>query len=71
MPRVPYERLAPEANKLIEKMTIAPDLKTISYWWDIYVCLLKESGWDPVSFDRETAKRVDEGWDDPNPTVWN
>jgi len=71
MPKVPYERLAPEANKLIEKMTTARDLKTISYWWDIYVSLLEASGWDPMSFDRESEKRVDAGWDDPDPTVWN
>jgi hypothetical protein len=77
MPRVPYDRLAPEANKVIEKMTLAKDLKTISYYWDIYVSLLAGSGWDPVSFDQETAKRIDEGWDEtlttskPDPTIWN
>ena len=71
MPKIPYERLAPEANKLIQKMTLARDLQTISYWWDIYVSLLEAAGWDPISFDRETVKRVDEGWDDTKPIVWN
>lgn len=71
MPKIPYERLAPEANKLIQKMTLARDLQTISYWWDIYVSLLEAAGWDPISFDRETVKRVDEGWDDSKPIVWN
>ncbi len=71
MPKVPYELLAPEANKLIQKMTLAQDLKTISYWWDVYVSLLQNSGWDPISFDRETVKRVDEGWDDSKPIIWN
>jgi hypothetical protein len=71
MPKVPYERLAPEANKLIEKMTAARDLKTISYWYDIYVSLLEAAGWDPISFDREAIKRIDEGWEDPDPTIWN
>lgn len=71
MPKIPYERLAPEANKLIQKMTLAKDLQTISYWWDIYVSLLEAAGWDPMSFDRETIKRVDEGWDSNKPIVWN
>jgi hypothetical protein len=71
MPKIPYERLAPEANKLIQKMTLARDLQTISYWWDIYVSLLEAAGWDPISFDRETVRRVDEGWDDSKPIVWN
>lgn len=71
MPKVPYELLAPEANKLILKMTLAKDLKTISYWWDVYVSLLANSGWDPISFEQEEARRTDAGWDDSKPIVWN
>lgn len=71
MPKVPYERLAPEANKLIQKMTVARDLKAISYWWDLYVSLLESAGWDPMSFDQEMAKRVDADWDEPDLTIWN
>lgn len=71
MNKVPYERLAPEANKLIQKMTIARDLRTISYWWDIYVSLLEAAGWDPISFDQEMIKRIDAGWEDLDPTIWN
>lgn len=71
MVKVPYELLAPEADKLIQKMTLAQDLKTASYWWDAYVSLLENSGWDPVSFDRETLKRVNEDWDDTKPIIWN
>jgi hypothetical protein len=71
MPKIPYERIAPEANKLIMKMTAAPDLETADYYWDAYVSLLEAAGWDTASFDRESAKRVEEGWDDTKPIVWN
>jgi hypothetical protein len=69
--KVPYDIISVEANKLLQKMAITHDLKTISYWWDIYVSLLEASGWTPIEFDQETAKRVDAGWDDPNQTIWN
>jgi len=71
MPKIPYERLAPEANKLFMKVTTAPDLETARYWYDVYVSLLEAAGWDPMSFDQETQKRVDEGWEDTKPTIWN
>jgi len=71
MAKVPYDLIAPEANRLIQRMATAYDLKAISYWWDIYVSLLEKSGWDPVSFDQETIKRIDEGWEEPDSTVWN
>jgi hypothetical protein len=32
---------------------------------------LEAAGWDPVSFDKETQKRVDEGRDDSKPITWN
>ena len=71
MPRIPYERIAPEANKLYEKMTTAPDIKTLRFWYDAYVSLLAAAGWDPIAFDKETQKRIDEGWEDKPPTIWN
>ncbi len=69
--RIPYERIAPEANKLFNKITTAPDMKMVRYWYEAYVSLLAAAGWDPVSFDRETLKRVDEGWDETKPVIWN
>ncbi len=72
MSRIPYDRIAPEASKIITKMTLAQDLKTISYWWDVYVSLLEGAGWDPISFDKETQKRIDEGWEETRPPIiWN
>ena len=69
--KIPYDYLAPEANKLIQKMVLAQDLKSIAYWWDVYVSLLESAGWDPESFDNETIRRIDEGWDETKPIVWN
>lgn len=71
MPRVPYEQIAPEANKLFMKMTSSKDLKTLRYYWEAYEALLRAGGWDPMSFDVETAKRVDEGWEETKPVIWN
>ena len=69
--RIPYERIAPEANKLFAKITSAPDLKTVRYLYEAYISLLAAAGWDPVSFDQETLKRVDESWDETKPVIWN
>lgn len=71
MPRIPYERIAPVANDLYVKMTTAPDIKTLRHWYDAYVSVLEAAGWDPISFDKETQKRVDEGWEDTKPVIWN
>lgn len=71
MSRLPYERIAPEANRLFMKMTAAPDIKAMRYWYDAYVSLLEAAGWDPISFDQETQKRVDQAWEDEKPIIWN
>ena len=71
MPRIPYDQIAPEANKLFIRMATATDINTLQYWHDAYASLLEAAGWDPVSFDNETQKRVDEGWDDSKPIIWN
>jgi hypothetical protein len=71
MPKIPYERLAPEANKLFMKVTTAPDLETARYWYEVYESLLEAAGWDSASFDKETQRRVDEGWEDTKPPIWN
>lgn len=73
MSKIPYEHVMLEANKLIEKMALSSDWQDITYWWDAYVAFLEKAGWDPISFDKETAKRVDEGWDESKPItpIWN
>lgn len=71
MPQIPYERIAPEANRLYEKMTTARTIKELRFWYDAYVSVLQAAGWDAVSFDKETQRRVDEGWDEGKPPIWN
>lgn len=71
MPRIPYERIAPEADRLFQKVTTAKDIKTMRYWYDAYTSFLEAAGWDPISFDEEMQRRVDEGWEDTKPTIWN
>jgi len=71
MPRIPYERIVTEADKLFQKVTMARDIKTMRYWYDAYVAFLKAAGWDPVSFDQEMQRRVDADWFDEKPIDWN
>lgn len=71
MPRIPYERIATVADDLYDKMTAAKDIKTLRYWYDAYVSVLQAAGWDPISYDKETQRRIDEGWEDTKPITWN
>lgn len=71
MPKIPYERIAPEANRLYDKMTTARDIQTLKFWYDAYISVLEAAGWDAISFDKETQRRVDEGWEETKPPIWN
>jgi hypothetical protein len=71
MPRIPYEQIAPEANRLFAKITTAKDLEDLKYWTELYEAYLAAVGWDSVSFDQESARRVDEDWEDKKPIIWN
>lgn len=71
MARIPYEQIAPEANKLFQKMILSKDLETMSYWQSAYEELLSAAGWDRASFEAEEAKRVETGWEEGKPTIWN
>jgi hypothetical protein len=75
-PKIPYERIAPEANKLFQKMTEAKNMDEADRLYDLYVALLESAGYSPTSFDQEQLKRVDQDWDDPKetvktPNIWN
>ncbi len=70
MSRIPYDIIAPEANRLYLKMTTAPDAE-IAFWYEAYIDVLEAAGWDRKSFDRETQKRIDDGWEDTKPIIWN
>jgi len=69
--KVPFDRIAPEANKLFDKITTAKNMEEVSFWYSAYVSLLERSGWDVNAFEELSAKKVDEGWEETKPIVWN
>lgn len=71
MPRIPYDIVAIEANKLTNKMMTATTPEQLNKYYELYVQYLTATGWDPISFDQETARRVDEDWEDKKPVIWN
>ncbi|HEY5268050.1 MAG TPA: hypothetical protein VII94_02855 [Candidatus Saccharimonadales bacterium] len=71
MSKLPYEQIAPEAEKIMFKITQATSLDVVKELWETYTVLLEAAGWDPISFDREMIKRVDSNWEEPNKTIWN
>lgn len=64
MPRVPYDIVALEATKLTNKMLSATTPELLNKYYDLYIQYLEATGWDPVSFDKETLERVNKGWDE-------
>ena len=71
MPKIPYDRVVPEAAKLIEKMAMAKDWDEAFHWWDTYTALLQATGWNENEFDMEYTKRVDQGWDPTKASIGN
>jgi hypothetical protein len=69
MSKISYELIAAEADRLFIKMATAPDIKSLQYWHAVYLAFLEGTGWDPISFDKETQKRVDADWNDL--IIWN
>lgn len=63
MPRIPYEMVAIEADKILGKILSTKDPDKISMYYDQYLDYLKATGWTDEEFDRETSKRVDRGWE--------
>ncbi len=67
MPRIPYDIVAIEANKLTHKMLTATTPEQLNKYYDLYLQYLKATGWDPVSFDQETLNRVNKNWEEEQP----
>lgn len=67
MPRVAYDIVAIEANRLLMKMITSSDGDPFFYW-DLYIDFINACGWTDQEFDQETLRRVDAGWDD---ITWN
>lgn len=69
MPRLPYDQIATEANKLYYRATSAPNMKLLKYWYEQYAAFLEAAGWNPLTFQDEELRRVDESWEDPKPKL--
>lgn len=63
MPRVPYEVVAQEAERIIVRMVLAPSWEQAYYYWDLYTTFIESCGWTNQEFDRETIKRIDRAWE--------
>lgn len=71
MSKMPYDRIAPEAEKIMLQITKATSLEVVKELWETYTALLEAAGWDSFSFDREMIKRIDSSWEEPDKTIWN
>lgn len=64
MPKLPFELISAEANKLLDKAISSKTEEEIHEAYDIYMAFLEAAGWSVAEFDDEALKRIDEGWKD-------
>jgi len=64
MNKIPYDRIAPEIDRLIIKMAQTSSFQELNELIQIFDAYLEATGWDHESFDEEYMKRIDEGWED-------
>ena len=62
MSRIPYEIISEEAYRLFDKASTCPDWNR-DYYLDMYVNIIKCSGWTDKDIDEETVRRVDLYWE--------
>jgi hypothetical protein len=62
MPRLAYELIVIEADKLLLKMVCAPPWEAHEYF-ERYLVFITACGWTDREFDNETLRRVDAAWD--------
>jgi hypothetical protein len=62
MPRLPYELVSIEADKILMKMVCAPNWRAHEYF-ERYLLFITACGWTDLEFDNETLRRVDAAWD--------
>lgn len=62
MPRLPYELVVIEADKILLQMVLAPDWRAHEYF-ERYLLFITACGWTDLEFDAETLRRVDAAWD--------
>jgi len=63
MPRIPYEIVAIQADRIIFQMVVAPTMRQAIYYWDLYIDFITACGWTDREFDTETLRRVDAAWE--------
>lgn len=71
MPRVAYEIVAVEAERLIIRMALAPTIRQAIHYWRRYVEYIEACGWTDREFDLETLKRIDAAWESLRRQLWN
>lgn len=71
MPKIPFDYIAPEASRLIKKMTLAKDFEEIDRCWDTYRALVEGAGWTLGEFEAEELRRINQDWDDTKPPIRN
>ena len=71
MPRIPYEIVAIEANRILIKMAITSSWEESYHFWDLYLEYIDACGWTDREFDRETLRRIDLNWEISKRKVWN
>lgn len=63
MTRIPYDSMAPQANRFIINMVSAPSWEEAYDCWDQYIDFIETCGWTDREFDLETLNRVDAAWE--------
>lgn len=64
MKKIPYDLVAIEATKILNKILTSSDDGMINDYYDKYVQYLNACGWTDSEFDKESLKRIDSNWTD-------
>lgn len=62
MAKLPYEQIAIEANKLLDKAIQATSIKEMKHWYDQFTSFLESAGWTAAEFQEEELSRLEPGW---------
>ncbi len=71
MPKIPYEIVALEANKILNKILSSQEEDMIEAYYDRYIQYLEAAGWTAEEFDKESMKRIDKNWEPTDPKILN
>ena len=67
MARIPYEMVAIEADKILQRVLNAKDSSEAYELYNQYIQYLNACGWNLSDFDRVSLDRVDTGWEEKFP----